>query len=333
MIAARPDLLVIGGLTIDRFPDGSSAGGGSVLHIARAAAPRGVRVRIITVAGPEPEAGAALEELRGLSVSVEGADGTATFIHRDSPAGRRLWLERGGGSIRVPELDPHELPRAILVAPIAGEVSTVDLASLDAASTRGAILQGFVRSFAPDGEVQPRQLSTLAPELAAALSRFDLVVASREDLLGEAADPPNQLGALRLHLGPRPVLVVTDGVRGAWLEREHLPVPWRVDGVPSIGAGDVFAAFMLAEPWPRERSHSFVRERAQAAMRVVAEVLEERRGQARRSGNPLRPRRAALGGRHPATQPTEARLDAQPDPSQLEDAAAASERKGEVEDT
>ena len=178
----------------------------------------------------------------------------------------------------MPELDPRELPGAILVAPIADEVSTDDLTRLDAASTRGAILQGFLRSFAPDGEVRPRQLSALAPELVAELSQFDLLVASREDLLGEAAEPPDQLAALRGCLGPGPELVVTDGVRGVWLEREHLPVPWRVDGVPSVGAGDVFAAFMLAEPWPRERSGSFVRQRAEAAMRVVAEVLEERRG-------------------------------------------------------
>lgn len=278
MIAARPDLLVIGGLTIDRFADGSSAGGGSVLHIARAAAQRGVRVRVMTVAGPEPEAQAALEELRGLAVSVEGADSTATFVHRDSPTGRRLLLERPGGSIRLRELDPAEAPSAILVAPIADELSADDFGRLDATSTRGAILQGFLRSFAPDGEVRPRELSALAPGLVAALSQFDLLVASREDLLGEAAEPLDQLGALRHQLGPRPELVVTDGVGGAWLEGEHLTVPWRVDGVSSVGAGDVFAAFMLAEAWPRERGGSFVRQRAEAAMRVVAEVLEERRG-------------------------------------------------------
>jgi len=278
MIDARPDLLVIGGLTVDRFADGSSAAGGSVLHIARAAAARGVRVRVMTVAGPEPEALAALEELRGRTVSVEGADSTTTFVHRESPTGRRLWLERPGGSIRVPELDPREAPRAILIAPVADEVSTDDLARIDATPTRGAILQGFLRSFAPDGEVRPRQLSSLGPELVAALSQFDLLVASREDMLGEAAEPPDQLEALRRCLGPRPELVVTDGVRGAWMEGEHLPVPWRVDGVPSVGAGDVFTAFMLARPWPPERGGSFLRPRAVTAMRVVAEVLEERRG-------------------------------------------------------
>jgi sugar/nucleoside kinase (ribokinase family) len=276
MIAARPDLLVIGGLTVDRFADGSSAAGGSVLHIARAAATRGVRVRVMTVAGREPEARAAVDELSGLTASVDEADGTATFIHRDAPDGRRLRLERAGSPITIADLDPGEAP-ASLIAPIANEVSTSDIALLDAAATRGAILQGFLRSFAPDGEVRPLPLSALAPDLVALLGQFDLLVASREDLLAEATQPSDQLVALRRCFGPRPELVVTDGVRGAWNEREHLLVPTRVEGVPSVGAGDIFAAFMLAGGWPRPASATFLRKRTEMAMSVVVEVLEERR--------------------------------------------------------
>lgn len=277
MIAVPPDLLVIGGLTIDRFADGSSAPGGSVLHIARAATPRGVRVWVMTVAGPESEARAGLDELRGLTVvSVDEADATATFIHRDSPEGRRLWLERAGGLIRVAELDAGEAP-AILVAPIADELATDDLSRLDAARTRGAILQGFLRSIGADGEVRPLPLSALAPGLVVELSKFDLLVASREDLLGEAAEPSDQLAALRRAVGALPALVVTDGVRGVWTESEHLRVPRRVDSVASVGAGDIFAAFMLAGGWPRSPAAGFLRQRAEDAMRVVVEVLEERR--------------------------------------------------------
>ena len=278
MIAAQPDLLVIGGLTVDRFADGSSAGGGSVLHIARAAATRGVRVRVMTVAGSEPEARAAVHELNRLAVtaSVGWADTTATFIHRESPDGRRLRLEGAGGRIRVAHLDPGEAS-AILVAPIADELATDDIARLDATPTRGAILQGFLRSFALDGAVEPLPLSALAPDLVAVLGQFDLLVASREDLLAEASQPSDQLVALRRRVGPRPELVVTDGVRGAWTERGHLPVPRRVDGVPTVGAGDVFAAFMLAGGWPRPASAALLRQRAERAMLVVVEVLEERR--------------------------------------------------------
>jgi sugar/nucleoside kinase (ribokinase family) len=279
MIAARPDLLVIGGLTVDRFADGSPAAGGSVLHIARAA--RGMRVAVITVAGPEPEAQAGLHELRRLAVRVEltAADATATFIHRDAPEGRRLWLERGGGSIRLPDL-VRDAPHAILVAPIAEEVATEDLARLDPGSTRAAILQGYLRSVAADGEVRPLPLSALDRRLVAALTRFDLLVASREDLLGEAVKPSDQLASLRRLVGALPAVVVTDGVHGVWIEGEQLPVPWMVEGVASVGAGDIFAAFMLAEAWRSPVPRGFLRQRAEAAMLAVAEVLEERGGQA-----------------------------------------------------
>ncbi|MEX0625673.1 MAG: hypothetical protein WD402_03930 [Chloroflexota bacterium] len=279
MIAARPDLLVIGGLTVDRFADGSSAPGGSVLHIARAAVPRGLRVAVMTVAGPEPEARAGLDELRRVTARLDFSEAaaTATFIHRDSPGGRRLRLERSGGPIRFAGIDSHDTPSAILVAPIADEVAPDDLARLDDAPARGAILQGFLRSIAADGEVRPLPLSALSPRLIAQLSTFDLLVASREDLLGEAAEPSDQLAALRSCVGAGPQLVVTDGVHGVWMEREHLPVPRRVRGVPSVGAGDVFAAFMLAGGWPRPPTAGFLRQRAEGAMQVVSEALEERR--------------------------------------------------------
>jgi sugar/nucleoside kinase (ribokinase family) len=282
MIAARSDLLVIGALTIDRFGDGSSSPGGSVMHIARAAAARGMRVAIITVAGPEPQAEAGLDELRGLAARVEltAAEATATFVHQDGADARRLWLERRGGSIRLSE-PTATTPQAILVAPIADEVAPEDLARLGPGLVRAAILQGYLRSVAPDGEIRPIPLSVLDRRLVAALSHYDLLVASREDLLGEAAEPSDQLVALRGVVGPRPALVVTDGVRGVFTEGGHLSAPRVVAGVRSVGAGDIFAAFMLADPWPRPVPIGFLRERAESAMLAVAEILEERSGQAR----------------------------------------------------
>ena len=279
MIAARSDLLVIGGLTVDRFAGGSSAPGGSVLHIARAAALRGLRVAVTTVAGPEPEARAGLEELRSLTTRLDlsNATATVTFVHRESPEGRRLWLAERGGQIRFPETGLPDVAQAVLVAPIGDEMATRDIARLDAVRTRAAILQGFFRLFRADGEVQPMPLSRLPPGLAAALSRFDLLVASREDLAGEAAEAPDQLAALRRTVGPAPALVVTDGARGVWIEGEQIPVPRLVEGVPSIGAGDVFAAFMLAGGWPKPVGAAFLRDRARDAMMIVADVLEERR--------------------------------------------------------
>jgi sugar/nucleoside kinase (ribokinase family) len=281
------DLLVLGGLTIDRFEDGASSAGGSVLHIARAAASRGLRVGIVTGAGPEPEAVAGMEELHLLATIVDGSPqaGTTSFRHREAAEGRRLWLgvrgaSLGSGADVLARFDA----RAVLYAPVAGEVPAEALAASDAALTRGAILQGWLRTTDEGEEVQPLPLSALSGALAGALRDFDLLVASREDLLAEGTEPELQLRSMRSAFGSGSTLVVTDGPNGVWIGLEpdgepwHLPVPRRVEDVPSVGSGDVLAAFMLVGEWRRPPDASFVRQRAELAMQVVAEMLEERRG-------------------------------------------------------
>jgi sugar/nucleoside kinase (ribokinase family) len=285
MIPGLPDLLVIGALTIDRFADVSTAAGGSVTHVARAAATRGMRLAIMTTAGPEPDAQAALADLRRLAGSVEAmtASRTARFVHDELDGARRLRLESSPERIHLGRrLQPA---RAILAAPIADELAVADLSLLDDATTRGAILQGWLRSIEPDGTVRPRPLETLDSRLGQALSRLDLVVASREDLAADGSQPADLLDALRRVVGVGPALVLTDGSQGAWIDvgsttsretRIHLPVRRLIEGVSTVGAGDILAAFMLTTGWPRPAAPDFVRQRAELAMRVVADVLEER---------------------------------------------------------
>lgn len=282
------DLLVVGGLTIDRFPDGSAAPGGSVLHIARAGGPRGVRVGVVTAAGPEPEARAGLDELDRLASLVEASAEPATtaFRHAETVEGRSLWLGQLGGLVGPgPEARERIELRAVLFAPVAGEVPVDALGVWDARWVRAANLQGWLRTTDEGEGVRAQRLSAVSGPVVEAMRAFDLLVASREDLLAEAAEPLQQLEALRRTFGRRPTLVVTDGANGVWISADqtagveawHMPVPWRVDDVPTVGSGDVFAAFMLVGEWQRPAAPGFVRRRAQRAMRVVAEVLEERR--------------------------------------------------------
>jgi sugar/nucleoside kinase (ribokinase family) len=284
------DLVVLGGLTIDRFADGSSGPGGSVLHIARAAAPRGMRVGIVTNAGSEPEARAGLDELHRAAAIVESSPQPATtsFRHGETAEGRQLWLGRRGESLGS-AADARERidTRAVLFAPVAGEVPAEALAAWDVSWVRGAILQGWLRTTDEGEEVRPLPLSAMGTAVARALRGFDLLVASREDLLAEGTDPQGQLRSMRRTFGHRPILVVSDGPNGAWFgldpsvadgEPWHLPVPWRVDDVPTVGSGDVLAAFMLVGEWHRPPDRAFVRRQATHAMRVVAEMLEQRRG-------------------------------------------------------
>jgi hypothetical protein len=281
------DLLVVGGLTIDRFPDGSSGPGGSVLHVARPAADRGLRLGVVTAGGPEPEARLGVDELRRLAAWVECDEGatTTTFRHRESVAGRRLRLERTGGAVHL-GADARErlLIHAVLFATVANEVAPAGLATWDEPWARGAILQGWLRS-ADEGDVRQVPLAELHPELVENLRRFDLLVASREDMLAEAAEPHGQLRSMRHTFGRGPTLIVTDGLDGIWMsaeqspfmaEPQHLPVPRRVEGVSTVGSGDVFAAFMLAN-WVSAPSSTFLKQRAELAMGVVADVLEARR--------------------------------------------------------
>jgi sugar/nucleoside kinase (ribokinase family) len=255
--AEEVDLVVVGALTLDRFADGTVAPGGSVIHAARALAAIGRLVSVVTVAGPEPEAQAAVAELASLArVQLQSAAATLAFRHGQTPAGRELLIERAASPLAAaPE---RFAPRAVLYAPVADEL-TDSLAGQRhrGALVRGAILQGWLRAADSAGRVRSLPLAALPLPLVAELADLDLLVASREDLLATAPDPAEQLVQLRRHFGPRPSLVVTDAERGALLApagaTPRAPVvvspPFVVaaDGRETVGAGDLFAAVLLAE--------------------------------------------------------------------------------------
>ncbi|HEX2193548.1 MAG TPA: hypothetical protein VHK63_01075, partial [Candidatus Limnocylindria bacterium] len=97
------DLLVVGGLTVDRFADGSTAPGGSVLYAARAAAAVVRRVGAVVSAGSEPEAEAGLRELRALKfLHVERVARSISFAHAGDGA-RRLVFGASGGRFSAPQ--------------------------------------------------------------------------------------------------------------------------------------------------------------------------------------------------------------------------------------
>ena len=229
-----------------------------------------------------------MAELRRIATLVEhqSAEHSASFRHRDSEQGRRLWLEQAGGRLTLdPEMRSRVLTSAILFAPVAGEIPTPGLALWDEMWRRGAILQGWLRDIGDGGEVRPLPLTALAPDVVDALARFDLLVASREDMSAESSSPHDQAAALRRVFGRGPTLVVTDGADGLWLDthlggshgtrRRHLAVPWRVGATSTVGAGDILAAFLMMALTDGPTSRDGW---AEGAMQVVAEILEERRG-------------------------------------------------------
>ncbi|HET7581294.1 MAG TPA: PfkB family carbohydrate kinase [Candidatus Limnocylindria bacterium] len=279
MSAASPsealDLLVVGALTVDHFPDGSAAPGGTVLHAARAAVAAGHQVGVVTMAGSEPDASAGLDELRAVAAwsSVQALAASVAFRHREHGDSRDLvLLARPAAALRLPPDTPPA--RAILFAPVADEL---DAAVFDSghAERRGAILQGWLRDLHPGVPVTPLHLRDVPDDVRLALEQVDLVLASRDDLLAMAPEPAAQLAAVRAVLGTKPVVVVTAGSAGLWLSHGpravHVSAPRVVTGRATVGAGDMLAALMLAE-----LSEGDPLAAAERAMEAVADALAAR---------------------------------------------------------
>jgi sugar/nucleoside kinase (ribokinase family) len=251
MIPVTPHLLIIGGLTVDRFADGSAAAGGSVLHGARAAIAAGRRVATITTAGQEPEASAAVEELAAIGPSLVGSvPSSIQYEVWESGGHRRLTLVAEAADLPVSgDVVASFQTAAVLLAPVAGELSAASVVASRTSPVLVGALQGWLRSLEVGKVVRPLPLSSLPDDLSEALSHFDALVASEQDLAAMGADPTAQLVALRRHVADRPLLVVTTGADGAWVDdasrgRHHLPAPRRVERVSTVGAGDALAAML-----------------------------------------------------------------------------------------
>jgi len=238
------DLLVVGALSIDRFGDGSIAAGGSAVHATRAGVAMGARVAVVTVAGLEPEAQSILADLARIAlVRAERSRGTLSYTLDLGSDGRRLTLAEQAPLLAAP---PTSLrPRAVLYAPVAGEFGADLAGQRYPGAVSVAILQGWLRSLDRGRPVQALPLTSLAEALVAELRSFDALVACSEDLVAESSTPAEQLARLRDRFGDAPLLVVTDGERGAWYSTGagvNLVTPASVLHGPALGAGDAFGA-------------------------------------------------------------------------------------------
>lgn len=244
--------LIVGGLTVDRFPDGSVAPGGSVLHSGLAAVEAGSELTVLTVAGDEPAAAEGLTRLAGIgTLRRQAAPATTTYRHEERDGVRVLVFEARTDPIRSGQLRGMHRPDVALVAPIADEVPASLVARLreELAPSRTVLLvQGWLRRLVEGEEVTAAPLDGLTPDQRHAAGEADAIVASTEDLVESPGDPFGQAAELRRLAGHRPVILVTLGAQGYLLddptvERVVASVPRRVvTGVPAVGAGDTFGA-------------------------------------------------------------------------------------------
>ncbi len=241
------DLLIAGGLTVDVI-GGVEVSGGAARYATEAALDAGYRVALHVVGGPELVARETVERLmRQAEVVWQEAPTSIVFEHHGEHDRRRLRLRSGTDDLKIPDPDHIHSARAVLFAPVAGEVPAGTLAQLTA-SVRAAGLQGWLRAADADGWVTHPTLHDVDPALAEALRGLDLLLASSDDLGGSVG--PSALARLRAWIGPGPELVATAGADGAWLDSgqrpiEHIPAHAVTDR-STIGAGDAFAALLTA---------------------------------------------------------------------------------------
>ncbi len=277
------ELLIVGGLTIDRFADGRSAPGGSVLHAGRAAVQEGAEVTFLTVAGDEPEALEGLARLGELGTLIHQLSATTTTYRHDEKDARRVLVYDAAttpiGPMVADEIEP---PQVALLAPIADELSAASVDTLRAVLRPACtvlLIQGWLRRLELGSAVHPLPLGSVAPELWATFSGADAIVVSTEDLAEAPEDPFAQAAALRARMGPGPVLVLTLGTEGYLLDdpaadRLVATMPRVVvEGVPTVGAGDTFGAALAVH---LSRGDD-VATAARAATERVIRVLDGRR--------------------------------------------------------
>ena len=274
----------MGGLTIDRFTDGSEAPGGSVLHAGLAIRAEGAGLTTLTVAGDEPAARDGLTRLAELgTLADQRVPATTVYRHHERDGVRVLVLEARARPINSDGLHELSRPDVALVAPIADEVEPGLVDALrDGIAPRAVVLliQGWLRRLVEGEEVLPLALDSLSADQRRVASEADVIVVSTEDLVEAPGDPFAQAAELRTLLGPKPILVVTLGIEGYLLDdpaadRLVASVPRRVvTGVSAVGAGDTFGAGLavnLARGVPPAAAADLATDR-------VISVLESRRG-------------------------------------------------------
>lgn len=241
------DYLMVGHVAADVVPSGIQLGGTASFSALTAKA-LGLRVGIVTSAGPD----APLQALDGFPLVNIPSQYSTTFENIQSPAGRRQVLHHQAALISYEDIPlPWRDTPIVHLGPIAAELDP-QLVEKFPNSLLGITPQGWMRAWDGDGHVRACSWQDQDRALAAA----GAVVLSVEDVLNR------DLELLEEMAHHTRLLCVTEGEAGAVLHwngdrRRFRPMP--VHEVDTTGAGDIFAAAFFVrmhntrDPWEAAR--------------------------------------------------------------------------------
>lgn len=241
------DYLVFGHLSVDLTPEGPRLGG-TVSYSSLAACALGLRVGIVTSAGPE----APLEALSCVQLVNIPSPRSTTFENIYLPSHERRQILHHQAEPITPEHIPDVWRKAAILhlAPLAQEFPH-HLASNVTASVVGLTPQGWMRGWDAEGHVHPIPFEN-AEEI---LPNIGAMVISLEDVGGDEEQVEYFAHHTRL-------LAVTDAAAGSILywngDRRRFRAP-KVKEVDATGAGDIYAAaffvrlYTTRDPWEAAR--------------------------------------------------------------------------------
>jgi len=230
----KPDYLLLGHVTRDVLPDGTTAPGGTSLYSALTAHRLGQRVAVVSAPAELPA-----DWPTAIAVAFHPSPSPPTFENRYSAQGRQQILHAASEAMTLADI-PLEWRAAPVVhlGPVLGE-TPASLVSLFPGALLGVTPQGWMRTWHP---ALP-SIINYRPWLPdpVLLKRIDVLVLSIEDVKGDLA----LVAEYARHCA---LVALTQGARGATLFQHG--EPHAISAFPAIerdptGAGDVFAAALL----------------------------------------------------------------------------------------
>jgi len=233
MLNLRPepiDYPVIGHVTNDRLPDGSTTLGGTAAFASLTIRALGLRPGIVTMLGEETDIG----PLESIPIAGDWCPYSTTFENIHGPGGRIQKIHHLAGMVQ-----PHHVPETwrrspiVHLAPLANEID-LQLLRIFPESRLCLTLQGWLRSWDREGRVFPTEW----PEAHFVLRKAAAAVMSIEDVRGDES-------IVEEFAASSEILVVTEGEKGGRIftrgevVRYDTPESFEID---PVGAGDIFAA-------------------------------------------------------------------------------------------
>jgi 1D-myo-inositol 3-kinase len=280
----RPQLLVLGHVTRDRFGTAQRVGGAAAFA-TQAAVLLGIDTALVTVAPRHAPELDALRELPGLQLAVADSERITTFGHEFVAERRQLSLLECARALTWEDVPPAwRAPELLYAGPVAGECGEALLERFPGAYAIGCI-QGWLRDPVVGRLVRPRRLSDEC-RIPGALRAVSF----------SASDHPGAgVIAGKLAAGGVPV-AVTRGRRGArvsWGQHQVHVAAAAANPVDPTGAGDVFALIFGLSLWAGSEPAEAARRAALAAARVVEGpglgTLEQARADVWASGSTFAP--------------------------------------------